>query len=231
MNIVITGASSGIGREIALKLAEKPEDTIVAIARGRKALESLAGACRNKNIKALPFDIAGPKTSLTELKKALSIDPGTIDVLINNAGFLLNKPFTDYSETEIASMVSVNFISPAMLIATLLPLMSAGSHVVNIGSMGGFQGSMKFAGLSFYSATKGALAILTECLAAEYAGRGISFNCLCPGAVDTEMFRKAFPGAEAPVSAVQMASFIADFALNGNKFFNGKILPVALSVP
>ena len=231
MNIVITGASSGIGWEVALKLAEMPENRIVAIARNKKALESLAGACSNGNIKTMPIDIAGSRSSLTGLKKALSIDPGTIDILINNAGFLLNKPFADYSESEIASMVSVNFTSPAMLIAVLLPLMSAGSHVVNIGSMGGFQGSVKFAGLSFYSATKGALAILTECLAAEYSGKGISFNCLCPGAVDTEMFRKAFPGAAAPVSAVQMASFIADFAMNGNKFFNGKILPVALSVP
>ncbi|MRR19562.1 SDR family oxidoreductase, partial [bacterium] len=117
------------------------------------------------------------------------------------------------------------------LTAELLPLMGRGSHVVNIGSMGGFQGSMKFAGLSYYSATKGALAILTECLAAEYADRGISFNCLCPGAVQTEMFSQAFPGFSAPVSPAEMAGYIADFAVNGNRFFNGKILPVALSVP
>jgi len=231
MNIVITGASSGIGREVALRLAETPGNHIIAIARNEKALNSLVRACPHKNISVAALDIAQPGSSLRELKKGLSADPGHIDILINNAGYLVNKPFTEHNEEEIASLVAVNFTSAAALIAILLPLMSKGSHVVNIGSMGGFQGSLKFSGLSFYSAAKGALAILTECLAAEYAGTGISFNCLCPGAVDTEMFRKAFPGAYAPVSPAQMASFIADFAVNGNKFFNGKILPVALSVP
>jgi 3-oxoacyl-[acyl-carrier protein] reductase len=231
MNIVITGASSGIGREIAMKMAEEPHNRIFAIARNETALRSLADNCPNKNIAVVALDISGPRSLLRELKNSLSIDPGTINILINNAGYLVNKPFADYSDQEIASLVSVNFSAPAVLITELLPLLSRGSHVVNIGSMGGYQGSLKFAGLSYYSATKGALAILTECLAAEYADRGISFNCLCPGAVQTEMFSRAFPGLSAPVSPAEMAAFIADFAINGNKFFNGKILPVALSVP
>lgn len=231
MNIVITGASSGIGREIVMRMAEEPHNRIFAIARNETALRSLADNCSNKNITAVVLDIAGPRSLLRELKNSLSIDPGMIDILINNAGYLVNKPFADYSDQEIVSMVSVNFSAPAVLIAELLPLLSRGSHVVNIGSMGGYQGSLKFAGLSYYSATKGALAILTECLATEYADRGISFNCLCPGAVQTEMFSRAFPGSSAPISPAEMAAFIADFAINGNKFFNGKILPVALSVP
>lgn len=231
MNIIVTGASSGIGREVVTKLAADPQNRLIALARNEEALRSLAEGCPNKNITGIPIDIAGPRSSLRELKNNLSVDPGKIDILINNAGHLVNKPFTDQSESEIASMVSVNFTAAAALIAELIPLFVKGSHVVNIGSMGGFQGSLKFAGLSFYSATKGALAILTECLAAEYADRGISFNCLCPGAVQTEMFSRAFPGADAPVSPSAMAAFIADFALNGNKLFNGKILPVALSVP
>jgi short-subunit dehydrogenase len=231
MNIIVTGASSGIGREIVMKLAGDPQNRVFAVARNETALRSLADGCPGKNITGIPIDIAGSGSSLRELKKRLSIDPGRIDILINNAGYLVNKPFTEHNEMEIASLVSVNFTAPAALIAGLMPLFGRGSHVVNIGSMGGFQGSMKFAGLSFYSATKGALAILTECLAAEYADRGIAFNCLCPGAVQTEMFSRAFPGATAPVSPAEMATFIADFAVNGNKLFNGKILPVALSVP
>ena len=231
MNIVVTGASSGIGREIVMKLAGDPQNRLFAIARNEEALRSLAEGCPGKNITGIPIDIARPGSSLRELINSLKSDPGRIDILINNAGHLVNKPFTDHSENEIASLVSVNFTAAAALIAELMPLFVKGSHVVNIGSMGGFQGSLKFAGLSFYSATKGALAILTECLAAEYADRGISFNCLCPGSVQTEMFSRAFPGAIAPVSPAEMAAFIADFALNGNKFFNGKILPVALSVP
>jgi short-subunit dehydrogenase len=231
MNIVITGASSGIGREIAIKLSETPQNRIIAISRNENTLRSLADGSKYKNITAVPLDIAGPRSSLRELKKSLSRDPGKINILINNAGYLVNKPFNEHSEEDVASIMAVNFLGAAALIAELIPLFTEGSHVVNIGSMGGFQGSLKFNGLSYYSAAKGALAILTESLAAEYTDRGISFNCLCPGAVQTEMFCQAFPGFTAPVSPVEMAGFIADFAINGNKFFNGKILPVALSVP
>jgi len=231
MNIVITGASSGIGREVALRLSEDPDNKIYAIARSRKHLESLSRAASNANIIAMPMDITSDRSSLRELKKGLSETSESIGILINNAGHLVNKPFPEHSEEDISASVAVNFTSAALIIAELLPLMNRGAHVVNIGSMGGYQGSMKFPGLAWYSATKGALAILTECLAAEYAERGISFNCLCPGAVQTEMFSKAFPGFTAPVSPKEMAHFIADFAVNGNKFFNGKILPVAVSVP
>ncbi|MGE5348819.1 MAG: SDR family oxidoreductase [Actinomycetota bacterium] len=231
MNIVITGASTGIGREVALRLSEAPLNRVYAIARSEKTLSSLSKASGNQNITAVPMDITSGRSSLKGLKKRLEKECGRVDILINNAGYLVSKPFEDHTEDEIASSVSVNFTSAATLTAELLPLMGRGSHVVNIGSMGGFQGSLKFAGLAWYSATKGALAILTECLAAEYADRGISFNCLCPGAVQTEMFQKAFPGFTAPVSPAEMAGFIADFAVNGNKFFNGKILPVAVSVP
>ena len=231
MNIVITGASSGIGRETAIRLSEEPGNKIYAIARNRKSLTGLSEAAGHKNIIPVPMDITSGRSSLSELKKRLEREAGKVDILINNAGHLVNKPFEDHTEADIAESVSVNFTCAARLTAELLPLMVRGSHVVNIGSMGGFQGSLKFHGLSWYSATKGALAVLTECLAAEYAERGISFNCLCPGAVQTEMFQKAFPGFSAPVLPSDMAAFIADFAVNGNRFFNGKILPVAMSVP
>jgi len=231
MNIVVTGASSGIGREVAIRLAEVSQNRIYAIARSSEALRSLAEGSANGNIIAVSLDITGDRSSLRELKKRISDEAGGVDILINNAGYLVNKPFGEYTPDEIASIVAVNFTSAAVLIAELLPLMGIGSHVVNIGSMGGFQGSTKYAGLSWYSASKGALAVMTECLAAEYADRGISFNCLCPGAVQTGMFSRAFPGFSAPVSPAEMAGYIADFAVNGNKFFNGKILPVALSVP
>ncbi len=231
MNIVITGASSGIGREVALRLAGESQNRIYAIARSLKALQSLADGSEKGNIIPVSMDITGDRSSLRELKKRISEEGGRVDILINNAGYLVYKPFEDHTGDEIWSVVAVNFTAAASLTAELLPLMGKGSHVVNIGSMGGYQGSLKFAGLSWYSASKGALAIMTECLAAEYGDRGISFNCLCPGAVQTEMFGKAFPGFSAPVSPAEMAVFIADFAVNGNKYFNGKILPVALSVP
>ncbi len=216
---------------MALRLSGDPGHRIWAVARGEKALATLSEAAGHGNIIPVVLDISSGRSSLTELKKRLEKEAGRVDILINNAGYLVNKPFTAHSDDEIEMTVSVNFTSAALLTAELLPLMGRGSHVVSMGSMGGFQGSLKFPGLAWYSASKGALAIMTEALAAEYAGEGISFNCLCPGAVETEMFRTAFPGYKAPVTPAEMAGFIADFAINGHRFFNGKILPVAVSVP
>jgi 3-oxoacyl-[acyl-carrier protein] reductase len=109
--------------------------------------------------------------------------------------------------------------------------MSSGSHIVNISSMGGYQGSSKYKGLSVYSASKAALSCLSECLAGELKDSGISVNCLALGSVQTGMFEKAFPGFKAPLGPKEMAEFITYFAINGNKYFNGKVLPVAVNNP
>jgi NAD(P)-dependent dehydrogenase (short-subunit alcohol dehydrogenase family) len=128
-------------------------------------------------------------------------------------------------------MMETNFFGPSMVIKKLKPLMSEGSHIVNITSMGGFQGSSKFKGMAYYSASKAAFACLSECLAGEFAESGISVNCLAMGAVQTEMLEEAFPGYKAPLTAKEMAEFISYFAVNGHKYFNGKVLPVAVSTP
>ena len=154
-----------------------------------------------------------------------------VDILINNAGVLINKPFTELLETDFVEMLQSNFIGHVRIIQSLLPLMPAGSHIVNIGSMGGFQGSAKFPGLSAYSASKAALHTLTECLAHELTEQQIKVNCLALGSAQTEMLEKAFPGYESPVMAFEMGKYIADFALTGHRFFNGKVLPVALTTP
>jgi NAD(P)-dependent dehydrogenase (short-subunit alcohol dehydrogenase family) len=109
--------------------------------------------------------------------------------------------------------------------------MPQGSHILNIGSMGGFQGSVKFAGLSAYSASKAALHTLTECLALELAGQEIKVNCLAIGSAQTEMLEQAFPGYQSPVMAFEMGKYIADFSITGHRFFNGKVLPVAVTTP
>ena len=97
--------------------------------------------------------------------------------------------------------------------------------------MGGVQGSAKFSGLSAYSSSKGALIILTELLAEEFKESGPSFNALALGAVQTEMLEEVFPGYQAPLTAAQMADYIIDFAFKGNKFYNGKVLPISSSTP
>jgi NAD(P)-dependent dehydrogenase (short-subunit alcohol dehydrogenase family) len=177
----------------------------------------------------LQFDLGNG--SFEELALQVNRQLGKIDILINNAGLLLNKPFGSISASEFDGIFNVNVRAPFMLTQALLPLLKEGSHVLNIGSMGGVQGSVKFPGLSVYSASKGALSVLTECLAAELEERKIAVNCLAFGSVQTEMLAKAFPGYEALTTATAMGEFVADFAMKGHKLFNGKVLPVSLSTP
>ena len=154
-----------------------------------------------------------------------------IDILINNAAALINKPFEKITDGEFTETYRVNVFHPWKAIRVVLPHLKKGSHIVNISSMGGMLGTLKFKGLSAYSSSKGALAILTECLAEEFKSKGIAVNCLALGAVQTEMLKRAFPKYKAPVTAKEMASFIADFAMSGNKYYNGKVIPVSRTTP
>jgi len=156
-----------------------------------------------------------------------------VDVLINNAGKLINKKFMEMSREEWASVFDLNFFGIVQLIKTLQPFLAKSTlaHVVNIGSMGGVQGSSKFNGLSAYSASKAALANLTECLAEEFKELNIRMNCLALGAVNTEMLKDAFPGYVAPVNSAEMAEFIAHFSVTAHRFMNGKVIPVSINTP
>ena len=225
---IVTGASRGIGYQTALELAYLGE-TVVAIARNESALEKLRKNAPEK-ILIKPLDLSN-FSSFQHLAHKLQEDHLHIKGLVNNAGTLTNKPFLDTEELDWASQFRLNAIAPALLTRALVPLMTSGAHVLNISSMGGYQGSSKFPGLSAYSASKGALAILTESLAVELSHLNISSNCLCIGAVQTEMLEQAFPGIQAPVTAAQMGSYIADFVRTGHTLYNGRILPVALSDP
>jgi short-subunit dehydrogenase len=155
------------------------------------------------------------------------------DVVINNAGYLINKPFTDCSTEEIFSIYKTNVFAPMTLIKQIVPLLDRNrlSHIVNIGSIGGFHGSVKFTGHSKYSSSKAALGNLTECLAEEYKDKNIYFNCLALGSVQTEMLNNAFPGFEAQVSAKEMASYIYNFTIQRPLYINGKVIPVSNSTP
>ena len=233
MNIIITGASRGIGYAIARKLSQDNSHKLVLISRSKEKLQSLLTLNHDvdKRIYSIVFDLETTDNYndylIPEIKKYFD----KVDIIINNAGFLINKPLIDLSDDEINRMVNVNLIAPAKLIKSIFPFMNKPSHIVNIGSMGGFQGSQKFSGLSMYSATKAGLASLTECLAEEFKGSGVSINCLALGATNTEMLNEAFPGYKAPQNATDMADFIIDFALTKSKFINGKIIPVTTSTP
>jgi short-subunit dehydrogenase len=223
--IVVVGASRGIGLEVVKKFAQAG-NTVFALSRDlvkmKKAFEGFS------NVTPLAFDLS---QNVIEQVKGISAQIETIDILINNAGYLVNKPFNSISHEEFQLSYQINVIGVMETVQGFLPLFHPDAHILNISSMGGFQGSVKFAGLSTYSTSKAALCSFTELFAEEYKETNLSMNCLCLGAVQTEMLQEAFPGYEAPTTPDQMAAFIVDFALNGNRFFKGKILPVSLSTP
>lgn len=226
--IVVTGASRGIGFETSLSLL-KSGHRVIAIARSEDGLDNLKLKSASTKLHLVIADIA-KKDGLKAIKNVVS-EIGPIDCLINNAGMVLNKPFMDTTDEEWSSIFDINLFAPIQLIKTLKPFFNAPSHIVNIGSMGGFQGSDKFSGLTAYSTSKGALAILSESLSTEFASDRIAVNCLCLGAVQTEMLAEAFPGYKAPVQPIEMGNYIADFALKAHQFMNGKVIPVSLNNP
>jgi len=234
MNIIVTGASRGIGRALVLKLSENKDHNIVAVSRNEEKLHSLvkdAGTLNPEaNVFPVPFDLSGDGYAFTLIPEILK-QFTTVDILVNNAGKLVKKPFAELTDQDFDEVFNVNVKSVFRLSRALLANFNQGSHIVNVSSMGGFQGSSKFPGLALYSAAKGAVSVLTEAMAEELKERGISVNCLAYGAVKTEMLAEAFPGYEPPLQAKDMAEYAAWFAVNGHRFYNGKILPVSVSTP
>lgn len=232
MNIIVTGAGAGIGFEISKYYTNQLGHKVVAISRNRDNLKKLLNVCQGDLLHICPMDITGFPINI-DFMDFFGSDKQVLDILVNNAGTLLNKPFTEISREELNRVYEVNVFGPFRFIQLLFPYLyrSGNAHIVNIGSMGGFQGSVKFPGLSAYSSSKAALAGLTECLAEEFAGTNIKINCLALGAVQTEMLSKAFPEYKAPVKPEEMGEFIARFGIEGMKFFNGKVLPVSTGTP
>lgn len=224
-HIIITGTSRGIGFEMVKQLSKQGHH-ILALSRNEAPVKAL----KLKNVTTFPFDL-GDAYAYKKVEDFISSTWHHVDILINNAGMLLNKPFAETNISDFEEVYKTNVFGVAELTRVVLPFMRKEGHVLTISSMGGVQGSMKFPGLAAYSSSKGAVVTLTELLAEEYKDSGISFNVLALGAVQTEMLEEAFPGYKAPTSAVDMATYISDFALNGNKFYNGKLLQVSNSTP
>lgn len=224
-HVIITGTSRGIGFELAQLFANKGHK-VLAISRNTKPLSAI----KNKNITTLSVDVAN-KEDLNSVTDFIKNNWKKVDILVNNAGKLINKPFTELTTEDFLDVYKVNVFGVAELTKNMIPFLQKGSHVVTISSMGGIQGSMKFPGLAAYSSAKGAVITLSELLAEEYKEQQIAFNVLAIGAVQTEMLAEAFPDYKAPLSASEMAEYIFEFAMNGNKFYNGKVLQVSSSTP
>ncbi len=224
-NVIITGTSRGIGFEL-VKLFSKSGHNILALSRNEKPIENL----NLDNVVSFSFNL----NEVEDYKKVetfIKNEWKQVDVLINNAGTLINKPFVETTFEDFEQVYKTNVFGVAEMTRIVVPFMKNDSHVVTISSMGGIQGSMKFPGLSAYSSSKGAVITLTELLAEEYKEIGPQFNVLALGAVQTEMLKEAFPDYNAPTSALEMAQYIYEFSLNGNKYYNGKVLQVSNSTP
>lgn len=226
-HIVIIGASRGIGLELVKIFAKNKGNRITALSRNFSSDSSLQ---QLDNVTLYTFDLNQDDVR-SKAKDIFSLLP-QIDILINNAGFLVNKPFSELTHEDLTRSYQVNIIGVIETIqAALFKMNPKEAHIVNISSMGGFQGSVKFPGLSAYSSSKAALVALTELFAEEFKNSAIKCNCLCLGAVQTEMLSEAFPEYEAPLKAKEMATYIYDFASHANRYMNGKIIPVSLSTP
>ncbi len=225
--IVIVGASRGIGKALVDLLSMDGNHTVHALSRNVNVMRE--NFAHLSNVVCHSFNL---EKDVFEQAAVIFRSIGPLDILINNAGKLVNKPFTDLLHEEIAACYQVNVIGVMETVQAAVPFMlEEGGHILNISSMGGFQGSVKFAGLSAYSTSKAAVCSFTELFAEEYKETAIKMNCLCLGAAQTEMLEEAFPGYNAPVSAEKMAEYIADFSLRGHEWMNGKIIPVSLSTP
>ncbi len=237
MNIILTGASSGIGYQTVLELAITGAHNIILISRNEAALQKLQKEVDNiskSTAYVVVFDLS--VNNFTELLEKIDAilnfkKNNFVDILINNAGYLVNSSFTDIAMDEWQRTFDVNLFSTVKIIKMLFPYFNRmdSSHIVNIASMGGVQGTNKFDGLSAYSASKGAVNILTESLATEFINENIKVNAINPGAVQTEMLEEAFPGYKAPVTPQQMGNYIANFALTAHKLMNGRIVEVSMS--
>ncbi len=228
----MTGASAGVGRATAKALVEEHGCTVIAISRNTTWLDELARECNGLpgELRPLVLDLI-EDGAVAAVKKAVSGQ--RVHGLLNNAGLLITRDLGEWTAEDTRRLFQLNASVPLLLTQALASELQGDppGHVVNIGSMGGFQGSVKFPGLAAYSASKAALANLTECLAEELKDREVRCNCICLGAVDTAMLRAAFPGYTATVGPTEVGSYLARFILEGHKFFNGKVLPFATSTP
>lgn len=222
---MILGASRGIGAELVKQFSAKG-NTVIALSRNLEKMKDEFKGMGNVHSYALDLESSTIKSTAADIFSTF----GPLDIVVNNAGALVNKPFKDLTEEDIELCYRVNITGVMLFTQSVLPFMKKG-HIVNISSVGGFQGSIKFPGLAAYSTSKAALCSFTELFAEEFKDSGIKMNCLCLGAVQTEMLEQAFPDYIAPMSAEKMSEYIVDFSSKANQWMNGKIIAVSLSTP
>jgi uncharacterized protein len=228
-NIVVTGASSGIGRATALEMARRGANLVLA-ARRADRLEEVATRCRELGVRAVtvPTDV----TSAADCRRLIDT-AGDVDVLVNNAGFAIFSPVAEANPDEVRAMIETNYLGAFHCTQAVLPRMLArrSGTIVNVSSITGLMG---FSRMSAYCASKFALTGFTEALRDEVLGSGVRVALVCPGTTDTEFFVKAerdkMPGASRLMPAVKperVARAVCDAAEDGRY---RRILPALAAI-
>ncbi|HLP11500.1 MAG TPA: SDR family oxidoreductase [Flavobacteriales bacterium] len=219
--VIITGAGKGIGFATTNHILDNfPSYKVIAISRNTHQL----GLINNSNLQVIQGDLTSEMDNIIS-----AIGNQKIDGLLNNAGYIVKNDIDKLTYADFLDLYKTNVFVPFDLSRKLINNFNSNAHILNIGSMGGFENTSKFPGMILYSSSKAALHCLSQCLAVELIENKIKVNCLSIGAVETEMVKVAFPGFQPPINAQTMAEAVAWYLLYAHKFMNGQIIPLALS--
>lgn len=198
--VVITGASSGIGRATAIQMATRGAHVVLA-ARRAEALEEVAALCRTHGVTAevVPTDVTKPEECARLIERA-----GRVDVLVNNAGYAIFDEVAAAKLEDVRGMMDTNFFGAVHCTQAVLPQMleRRSGAIVNVASIVGLMGFVRMSG---YCASKFALVGWSEALRGEVLQRGVKVSLICPGTTETEFFDTAERGKMPGASRLMLA--------------------------
>ncbi len=217
--IIVTGSGRGIGRCIAKRLGRYGAN-IIATARSKEELEKVCKEITDEGGEAIFF--RGDVTKEEDVKNVINNTVsqfGKVDVVVNNAGIGLRKNLWETTTEEFEEVMNVNVKSVFLYMKNIIPPMEKhGGLIINISSGAGKAGIPT---LGAYCASKFAVIGLTEALAGEVK-KNIKIVALCPGSVDTGMFKRLFPGEKADLKPEEVADKIADICIHPEKYRSGQ---------
>jgi NAD(P)-dependent dehydrogenase (short-subunit alcohol dehydrogenase family) len=231
---LVTGGTSGIGRAVAVALAELGAHVVISgrdVVRGDRVVRDIQSAGGRAHFLATDLRDEASARSLAARTRELV---GQVDVLVNNAGIYPFGPTEQTSEQDFDAVFSLNVKAPYFLVAELAPDMAKRGHgaIINVTTM---VAEFGMAGMSLYGSSKAALVLLTKAWAAEYGPRGVRVNAISPGPIRTEgtagmgddldQLAAAAPAGR-PGSAEEIAEAIAFLATDRSSFVHGAVLPV-----
>jgi 3-oxoacyl-[acyl-carrier protein] reductase len=240
---LVTGASRGIGRAIALALAEAGAHVLVHYGRSAQEAESVVAAIQAKGgrANAIVADLGAPDGAALLAKQAHSIVGDRLDVLVSNAGISKAARIPDYTVEDFDNLFATNVRGPFFLVQQLLPILGEGSNIILISSIGAHsvvgKPGLDNPSILAYASTKGALETLVKNWAAILGPRGIRVNAIAPGVIDTDMsnFTKTEAGREIALGMQALkrigkpddvADVVAFVASDGARWITGASIPV-----